>query len=306
MSTVVAKGVEPAVSTGIRPGPRRRHGRKRVMAWVFSVPALLAFTLFGWYPMVMAFLVAFQHYKIVGAPQWIGWANFARVFHDPVVLTALLNSAYYALLTIGLTFWVPIIVSVLLMEMPERLRNLMMILWFIPVPAVASIVIWKYFYDPNYGLFNAMFHVFGIHGFLWLDSPRWAMFLIVLPGLIMYGPGLIFISTLQAVPQELYEAAELDGASFLRKVWAITIPTLRPIIMVLLLLSIIGNLQVFTQPYIMTAGGPVFATLTGVLYIFNNAFRYLRFGYADALAIMLFLILAVLVVVQRWLEARNR
>ena len=289
----------------VHPPRRRPRGpiwRHRI-GWLISLPAIAAFLLFGWYPMSMAFVVAFQNYHVVGPAQWVGWQNFAQVFHDPQVLISIMNSFYYALLTIVLTFWIPIIVSVLLMEMPPRVRNLMMILWFIPVPAVASTVIWKYFYDPNYGLFNALFNALGIHHFLWLDSPNWAMFLIVLPGLITYGPGLIYISTLQAVPQDLYEAAELDGASFLRKVWAITLPTLRPIITIMLLLSIVGSLQVFTQPYIMTAGGPVFATLTAVLYIFDNAFQYLRFGYADALAILLFLILMVLVILQRWLAS---
>jgi multiple sugar transport system permease protein len=300
----LARGAAGEARLARRARPRRTRGRRR-MAWLFSLPALLAFLLFGWYPMVLAFVVAFEDYKVVGPAQWVGWQNFARIFHDSLVLTSLLNSFYYALLTIALTFWVPIIVSVLLMEMPPKIRNLMMVLWFIPVPAVASTVIWKYFYDPNYGLFNAVFRALGIHHFLWLDSTRWAMFLIVLPSLITYSPGLIYISTLQAVPQELYEAAELDGASFLRKVWSITIPTLRPIITIMLLLTVIGSLQVFTGPYIMTGGGPVFATLTAVLYIFNNAFQYLNFGYGDALAILLFLILMVLVVLQRWLESRR-
>jgi multiple sugar transport system permease protein len=288
------------------PAQRRRGptGRWRI-AWAFTLPAIAAFLIFGWYPMVMAFVVAFQNYHVVGPVQWVGWSNFKELLHDPEVLTSFLNSVYYALLTIVLTFWIPIIVSVLLMEMPPRLRNLMMILWFIPVPAVASTVLWKYLYDPNYGLLNAIFKRIGIHNFLWLDSTHWAMFLIVLPGLITYGPGLIYISTLQAVPNELYEAAELDGASFLRKVWAITLPTLRPIITVLLLLSVIGGLQVFSQPYIMTGGGPVFATVTAVLYIFDNAFQYLRFGYADAIAIVLFLLLMGLVILERWLESRR-
>lgn len=308
MSLWVRSGTVAETRAGAPPRAVRR-GRgpvwRRRVAWAITLPAIAAFLLFGWYPMAMAFVVAFQNYRVIGPAQWVGWQNFAEIAHDPQVLISLLNSVYYALLTIVLTFWIPIIVSVLLMEMPVRLRNLMMILWFIPVPAVASTVIWKYFYDPNYGLFNALFHLVGIHHFLWLDSTHWAMFLIVLPGLITYGPGLIYISTLQAVPRDLYEAAELDGASFLRKVWAITLPTLRPIIAILLLLSVVGSLQVFSQPYIMTAGGPVFATLTAVLYIFNNAFQYLRFGYADALAILLFLILMVLVVLQRWLESRR-
>ena len=264
-----------------------------------SIPAVLAFALFGWYPMLMAFVVAFQHYTIIGAPRWVGFQNFRLLLHDGTALIALRNSAYFACLTLVLTFWIPIIVAILLMEVSERARRWMMILWFIPVPGIASTVIWKYFYDPNYGLLASLWNRLHLPHFLWLDSTHWAMFLIVLPGLIMYGPGLVYISTLQAVPQDLYEAAELDGASFLRKVFSITLPTLRPIITIMLLISVITNVQVFTQPYIMTSGGPVYATLTAVLYIFNQAFHHLNFGYADALAIALFVILIALVYIQR-------
>ncbi len=283
--------------------PALQRGRQqrwlRHAAWALSLPAILAFGLFGWYPMVMAFVVAFQHYTIIGAPRWVGLQNFKILVHDSTVLVALRNSFYFAFLTLLLTFWIPIIVAVLLMEVSERARRWMMILWFIPVPGIASTVIWKYFYDPNYGLLASLWKVLHLPHFLWLDSTHWAMFLIVLPGLIMYGPGLVYISTLQSVPQDLYEAAELDGASFLRKVVAITLPTLRPIITVMLLISVIAGVQVFNQPYIMTSGGPVFATLTAVLYIFDQAFNALNFGYADALAIMLFVILMVLVYIQR-------
>ncbi len=304
MAAVPDGAAVQAASRG-RPEPRRRGAQRRGLrrwAWLFSLPALAAFLVFAWYPTLMAFVVAFQSYKVVGPVHWVGWANFARALHDPVVPVALRNSFYYVLLTICLTFWVPIIVSILLMEMGERTRRTMMILWFIPMPAVAGTVIWKYLYDPNYGPLAVLFHRLGLPNFGWLNNPHWAMFLIVLPSLVMYGPGLIYISTLQAVSQELYEAAELDGASFLRKVWAITLPTLRPIISILLLLSVIGGLQVFTQPYIMTNGGPIFATLTMVLYIYRSAFHYLEFGYADVLAILLFLILAVFVVISRRLE----
>ena len=270
-----------------------------VAAWLFVIPALLAYSAFGWYPMVNAFVVAFQHYTVVGPATWVGFQNVRELFQDSTALIALRNSLYWTALTLGLTFWPPIIVAVLLMEVSERARRVLMLLWFIPIPAVASTVILKYLYNQNYGLLNALWTKLGLPPFQWLDSTHWSLFLIVVPGLVMYGPGLIYIATLQAVPQELYEAAELDGASFLRKVWAITIPTLRPIITVMLLLSILQSLQVFTQPYIMTAGGPGFATLTGVLYIFNTAFRRLQFGYADVLAILLFLILMIVVLIQQ-------
>lgn len=287
--------------------PKQTRNRRwvYVAAWLFVLPALVAYSAFGWYPMVNAFIVAFQHYTVVGPATYVGFANFRELFQDSTALIALRNSLLWAALTLGLTFWPPIIVAVLLMEVSERARRLLMLLWFIPVPAVASTVILKYLYNQQYGLLNGIWTRLGLPPFQWLDSSHWTLFLIVLPGLVMYGPGLIYIATLQAVPQELYEAAELDGASFLRKVWAITLPTLRPIVTVMLLLSILASLQVFTQPYIMTAGGPGYASLTGVLYIFNTAFKRLQFGYADVLAITLFLILMIVVLIQQRLSRED-
>jgi len=120
--------------------------------------------------------------------------------------------------SIALTFLVPIFVAILLMEMRKSLIRIMMILWFIPVSSMAGIIIWKWFYNPQYGLFNGILQSLGMPTLRWLDDPNLAMICLVLPGLIMYGPGLIYIATLQGIPDELYQAAELEGASFWRKI----------------------------------------------------------------------------------------
>jgi len=164
---------------------------------------------------------------------------------------------------------------------------------------MAGLIIWKWMYNTQYGLFNGILESLGFPTLGWLNDPNLAMFCLVLPGLIMYGPGLIYIASLQGIPNELYEAAEIEGAGFWTKIWHITLPRLRPIIAMMLILAVIGNFQVFDQPYIMTGGGPNLATYTIVLYIFDLAFASMKFGKASALAVVLFFVLTILTTIQR-------
>ena len=302
-TTSVGHGTERRLGWARRGGPAGANRAIRRAAWLFSVPAILTYGIFGWYPVILAFVVAFQKFAIRGEAQWVGLQNFVRALHDPLVPLALRNSFYYTLLVVVFTFWVPIIVSIFVLEMEPRIQRWMTILWFIPVSGTAGIVIWKFFYNPYYGLFNGILTSVGLPALRWLDDANLTMFLLVLPGLITYGPGLIYLATLQAVPVELYEAAELDGAGFFTKVRAITFPTLWPIISVLLVLTTIGSVQMFSQAYVMTGGGPENSTFTIVMYIFRQAFSYLDFGYADALSLILFVMLMVLVILQLRLQA---
>jgi len=209
------------------------------------------------------------------------------------------NTLYYAGLSIGLTFLLPILIAILLMEMKRSVIRIMMILWFIPVASMAGIIIWKWFYNVQYGLFNGILTSLGLPTIRWLDDSNLAMLCLVLPGLIMFAPGLIYIATLQGIPDELYEAAELEGASFWKKIWYISLPRMRPIIAMMLILAIIGNLQVFDQPYAMTSGGPNFATYSIVMHIFLLAFQSMKFGKATALSVILFFIIMTFVIIQR-------
>jgi multiple sugar transport system permease protein len=270
-----------------------------VAAWAFTLPGLLTQFVFGWLPVAFAFVVAFQRYYFIKEPQFIGLKNFQEVRADPLVVTALMNTLYFALLSIGLTFCIPIFVSILLMEMSKRTIRWMMILWFIPVASTAGIAIWKYMYHTRLGLLNGLLTALHLPAQKWLDDPNLAMFSLVLPGLLLFGPGLVYIAALQNVPEELYEAAELEGATFLQKIRFVTLPRLRPIIAMMLIFSTIGAMQVFELPFIMTGGGPGYATTTVVMYIYNLAFAAYNLGKATALAILLFAIIMSLIVIQR-------
>jgi multiple sugar transport system permease protein len=185
------------------------------------------------------------------------------------------------------------------MEMPPRIIRLMMVLWFLPVASTAGIVIWKYFYNPKLGLLNGILGQLGLPKPNWLDDPSLAMISLVLPGLVLFGPGLVYIASLQGIPEELYEAAELEGAGFWRKVRQITLPRLRPVIAMMLIFSVIAAFQVFEQPFIMTGGGPGYATTTVAIRIYDLAFKSYDLGKATALAVVLFLVIMTIVVLQR-------
>ncbi|WP_395139825.1 carbohydrate ABC transporter permease [Armatimonas sp.] len=277
----------------------RKVAWRSVAAWLFTLPALTVQCVFGWLPVVFAFVIAFQRYYFVKEPEFVGVRNFQDVLGDPLVGTAFLNTFIYASLALGLTFFVPIFVSILLMEMSPRVIRVMMILWFLPIAATAGIAIWKYLYHPRLGLLNGFLGLLGIAPQKWLDDPNLAMLSLVLPGIVLFGPGLIYIAALQNVPEELYEAAELEGAGILTKIRFVTLPRLRPIIAMMLIFSVIGSLQVFEGPFLMTGGGPGYATTTVVMYLYNLAFGAYNLGKSTALAIVLFFVILALTSVQR-------
>lgn len=264
-----------------------------------SLPALLTHTMFAWLPIGLAFIVATQKYYPADPPLYVGLQNFIDVFNDPMTLIAFSNTLKYAGLSLLFTFLPPIIVSIMLMELSDRAIRVLMLLWFLPIANTAGIVIWKYFYNVEYGLFNAVLDsLFGIE-LQWLNDKNLAMLCLVLPGLIMFGPSLIYISVLKSIPDDYYEAAELDGAGFWGKIWYVTLPRLRPVMAMMLIFHLIWSLQVFDQPFIMTGGGPGDATRTVGLYIYDIAFANLDFGKGTALAVVFFFVIMVLVILQR-------
>jgi multiple sugar transport system permease protein len=278
---------------------------RQIAAWAFTLPAVFFQFFFGWFPVIFAFVIAFQRYFFVKPPETVGLQNFRDVAADPLTYTTFGNTLYYAFLSLSLTFVIPIFVSILLMEMKRGTIRWMMILWFIPVASTAGIAIWKYLYHPRLGLLNGLLVALHLPPQQWLDDPRLAMFCLVLPALVLFGPGLIYIAALQSIPEELYEAAELEGAGFFTKIRTVTLPRLRPIISMMLIFSLIGSMQVFELPYIMTGGGPGYSTTTVVIHLFNLAFASYNLGKATALAIVLFGVIMVMVMVQRRLFREN-
>ncbi|MCD6231258.1 sugar ABC transporter permease [Candidatus Aerophobetes bacterium] len=278
---------------------KQRLASKYKMGWFFMAPGFIIQAIFGWFPLVVVFVIAFQKFQVIGPSQFVGLSNFRIILDDPMTPIVFKNTLFYTVLSLALTFIIPIIVAIMLLEMSKATIRVMMILWFIPYSSMAGLILWKWFYNPFYGLFNGILVSLGLPTLRWLNDPHLAMLCLILPGLLMFAPGLIYIATLQSIPREYYEAAELEGAGFWQKIWSITLPRIRPIMAMMLILAVINNMQVFNQPMVMTAGGPANATRSVVMYIWELAFNSMYLGRGASLAILLFFLIMILVLLQR-------
>jgi len=288
---------------------RRRRARRTPVSWVrggglttllFLLPTLLVFGAFSWYPIVRSVIMSLQHTNLVEAPTWVGLDNFTAVIHDPEFPTAVKNTAYFAFLALVFGYPIPLIAAVLMSEVRKR-RGVYAVLAYLPVviPPVVAVLLWKFFYDASStGVFNTILGWVGLGPYPWLQSPTWAMPSLVLESTWANAGGtvIIYLAALTTVNADLYEAASVDGAGVLRKVWHITLPQLRAVLLVTMILQIIGTAQVFLEPYLFTSGGPANATLTVLLLIFNYAFGNSLggdYGKATALSLMLAGFLAI-------------
>ncbi|NGN65105.1 sugar ABC transporter permease [Streptomyces sp. A7024] len=282
------------------PAGRRREDiarsiRRNLSAHGFLIGAVLCFGFFSWYPMVREFLLAFQKNKN-GVTTWVGWRNFEQVINDPAFWQAWRNTLLFTALALVLGFALPFLVAVLLNEF-RHAQGYLRLLVYLPVmlPPVASVLLFKYFYDPGHGLFNAILGSVGLPEPEWLQSTDTAMLSVVIAAtwMNMGSATLIYLASLQGIPGELYEAADLDGAGLWRKIWHVTIPQTRLILSLMFLMQIIATMQVFVEPFLLTGGaGPEGSTTTVVYLIYQYAFNFNNYGAAAALGLMLLLLLA--------------
>ena len=291
-----------------RPGRARR--RRSPLTWirggglsavVFLLPMLLVFGLFSWLPIGQAVVMSFQQTNLVTAPVFVGLDNFRTVLGDPLLWTAVKNTLWFAVLALLFGYPIPLVAAVLMSEV-RRFKGLYSALAYLPVviPPVVAVLLWKFFYDARpEGVFNTLLHAVGLGPSPWLQDSSTAMVSLVLEATWAAAGGtvIIYLAALTGVPPELYEAAEIDGASVWGKVWHVTLPHLRGVLLVTLILQIIGTAQVFLEPFLFTGGGPAHATTTILLLIYNYAFADSLggdYGAATALSIMLAVVLGAL------------
>ncbi|MER8184168.1 sugar ABC transporter permease [Kitasatospora sp. NPDC094015] len=284
---------------GRAPASRRAALRQRVRqhltAHGFLLGALLCFGYFAWYPMVREVIMSFQRTKR-GRTTWVGLDNLDHILQDPAFWQAWRNTLLFTVLALVLGFAVPFVVAVLLNEL-RHAKAYLRILVYLPVmmPPVASVLLFKYFYDPGHGLFNSILAHLHLPTSAWLNSAGTAMISVVIAAtwMNMGGATLIYLAALQGIPGELYEAAELDGAGLLRRIWHVTIPQTRLILSMLLLLQVVATMQVFVEPYLLTGGnGPQGSTTTVVYLIYQYAFNFNNYGSASALGLVMLVVLA--------------
>lgn len=284
--------------------PERLEKRSWLETFLFVSPGALWQLVFGWYPIIAAFIITILDYKIFGGSQFVGVQNYIRMWQDPLTWTSIKLTYLYTVFSIVLTFIIPIVVAILLMEMPPRAVRIMMLLWFLPVSGMAFTILWKYFYNVQYGLMQSIMQALHLPKQAFLSDPNKVMFWMIFPGIIMYGPGMIYLASLQSIPASLYEAAEVEGARFWRKLWTVTLPRIRPIIVMYMTFALIGTPQTFDWPYVLTGGGPGGATRLVAIYIYEK-YTQLRFSDATVLAVFLFVLVMASVVLLRTFVKEN-
>jgi multiple sugar transport system permease protein len=286
--------------------PRRRRGPRTwlrgggLSTLVFLLPLLVVFGFFSWGPIIQSVVMSVQETNLVTAAKFVGFDNFTAVFVDPLLWTAVGNTLWFALLALLLGYPIPLVAAVLISEVRKR-RGLFAALAYLPVvvPPVVAVLLWKFFFDAGpHGVFNTILGAVGLGPAQWLQDADSAMPSLVLEATWAAAGGtmIIYLAALAAVPPELYEAAEIDGASVWRKVWHVTLPNLRNVLLVTFILQIIGTAQVFLEPFLFTGGGPAHATTTVLLLIYDYAFADSLggdYGKATALSLLLAAVLAV-------------
>ncbi|WP_180271621.1 carbohydrate ABC transporter permease [Fredinandcohnia onubensis] len=260
-------------------------------------PALLLIIVFTIYPVISSFLLSFQEVRGV-EKTFVGLSNYARLFQDPIFYKSLLNTFQILIVQVPLMLFLALIIAVGLHSSMVKFKSLFRIAFFMPAitALVAASIVFMILLDEQFGLVNYLLSVAGIEPITWLTSPFWAKVSVILvmtwrwTGYNM----VIFLAGLQNIPDSLYEAASIDGASKFKQFFMITIPQLKPVFVFTVVMSTIGTLQLFDEPFILTEGGPNSATMTITLYLYEVGFKYFEFGYASSIAYVLVLIIAVI------------
>ena len=276
-------------------------------AWFFLAPALALIGVFFFLPVAASLLLSVTDFDLYGIAnpgntRFVGFDNYARLLKTPDFWLALRNTFYFAFVGGPLTIAVSLAAALLLSSKLVRFKSFFRTIYFTPfvTTLVAVAIVWKYLYHTRYGLFNYALGAIGIGPVDWLGDPHWAMPAIILMAVWKsFGYNmLIFIAGLQAIPEDLYDAAEIDGASATRRFFSITLPMLAPTLVFVSVITMIGYFQLFAEPYVMTQGGPLRSTTSVVLLMYEEGFRWWRMGYAAAIAFVLFIVILLATLVQ--------
>jgi len=316
---MITTAAEPPVSgkpVAARPGghwfnahwrPRHRT-RTSLIGWSFILPNLIGFGVLTLYPVLSLFYISFTNWNVFGTAQWTGLANYKRLVNDPMFHTALLNTLYYCAMTIPLTLLTSLGLALLL---NTKLRGAAFFRTAAFFPYVTSIVaiavVWNLLFSPQYGPVNEVLRALGWSSPPgWLTSEDWAMPAVAIISTWQYMGYymVLFLAGLQAVPQELHEAARVDGANAWWRFWGVTLPVMSPTIFFATVITFIGAFQIFDPMVIMTQGGPDGATRSIVQYTYEKGFQSFEVGYAAALSLVLFVVIMVVTGLQFRLSRR--
>ncbi len=292
-----------------------RNDRETVAGWAFVTPALALITVFFALPVGAALILSFTDFDLYSiadpaSTRFIGLKNYHDLFASPLFWTALRNTSLFVIvggpLSVLTSLGAALLVNGKLVRFKPFFRSAFFAPWVTTLVAVA--LVWRYIYHPQYGPLNAALSTLGIAPIDWLGNPRWAMPAIILLSVWKnFGYNmLVFLAGLQSIPEELYEAAALDGAGAWHRFRHITLPMLGPTFVFVGVVTMIASFQIFSEPYVMTAGGPLKSTLTLVLFMYEEGFRWWRLGYAAAIAVVLCLLTLAGTLVQLRLRQEER
>lgn len=303
----------PLARTRVRMTLRKREA---VAFYVFLIPWILGFLIWTAFPLLASIYLSFTRYDVITPPTWLGLRNYRAIFSHDLTWRALKATFYYTFGSVGLTVAGALLVATLLNNKLPFLGMWRMI-YYLPVvtSGVAVSLLWMWIFQPNFGLVNSiLWSAFKIKGPQWFFDPKWTIPTFIIMSLWgVGGPMLIYLAALQGVPTTLYEAATIDGANAIQKYLSISLPMISPAIFFNLTLTIIGSFQVFTPAFIITSGGPQYASYFFVYHLYLNAFSYFQMGYASGLAWVLFCIILAFTLLlfrssERWVyyEATGR
>ncbi len=276
-------------------------------AWAFAAPALLIITVFFFVPVLAALAVSLTDFDLYALAdirnlRFVGLHNYWRLLHTPDFWRALTNTAYFVVVGVPLSLAASLATALLVNSRLAYLAGLFRTALFAPVVTtlVAVAVVWRYLLHTRYGLINYALAHLGIHPIDWLGDPHWA-----LPAIILFAVWknfgynmVIFLAALQSIPADLYEAARLDGASLWQEFGRITLPMLRPTLLLVSILTMAGYFQLFAEPYVMTQGGPLQSTVSVLYFMYEEGFKWWNLGSASAVAFLLFLMILAVTALQ--------
>ena len=276
---------------------RNRKNDESRLGWLMASPWIIGFVIFTAGPMIASLWLAGTSWDLLTPPQWVGLANFqTMVWEDELPIHAMRITVLYAVMALPLHLFFGVSLAMLL---NTKIRGLAILrtIYYLPaiLAGVAVALLWRWIFSPDFGLLNLALSQIGIQGPAWLSDRTWVMPSFVLMSLWGVGGSMvIYLAGLQGIPTDLYEAADMDGANWFRRIINITLPMLSPVIFFQLIMGIIHAMQIFTQAFIMTNGGPANASLFYMLYLYRQAFQYFNMGYASALAWVLFVCILLL------------
>ncbi|CAM4289916.1 carbohydrate ABC transporter permease [Listeria booriae] len=282
--------------------------------YIFISPALLLLLLFSLFPIVIAFVISFTDINLVGLADWskinfVGFENYKNVLADPIFLKSIGNTLFYVIIGVPLVIICSLGIALMINFSQAKIFQFFRLIFYTPsiTNVVAVAVVWSYLYNPQFGLFNYLLSLLDLPPVPWLQDPTIAKLSLILLALwrAIGVNMIIFLAALQGIPREYYEAAQLDGANRWKQLTNVTVPLLRFAIFFVTVTTMIGWLQFFEEPFVMTQGGPLDSTTSVALFIYRNGFQLSKFGYAAAGSFILFIAIIIITIIQFKIQNRH-